>query len=131
MKKLSTLVIAGMFSVGTAAFAQDDVNFDELDQDSDGQLSRTEVAQNGDLAANFSRLDADGDGYLSQDETRNASLETEGDEYRAVSEEDEFDSQSQDVEEVSVEAEEVSVEKEDNADTDAESETESEEDDWQ
>lgn len=126
MEKLSTLLIAGMFSFGTAAFAQDDVNFEELDQDGDGQLSRTEVAQNGDLAANFSRLDADGDGYLAREEAQTASMKNEGDEYRAVSEEDEFDnhsdSQSQDVQEISADTE-------DNADTAAE--TESEEGDWQ
>lgn len=130
MKKISTLFIAGLFSMGTAAFAQDDVNFDELDQDSDGQLSRTEVAQNGDLAANFSRLDADGDGYLSQDEAQNASLESEGEEYRAVTDEgDEMGAQSEDFEEVSVETDTTDVDAK--AETDVEAEAETEEDDWQ
>lgn len=131
MKKLSTLFIAGMFSLGTAAFAQDDVNFEELDQDGDGQLSRTEVAQNGDLAANFSRLDADGDGYLGPDEAQTASLENEGDEYRSVSEEGEMGAESDEFEEVSVETDETDVDARAESDVDAEAEAETEEDDWQ
>ncbi|MBW3567038.1 MAG: EF-hand domain-containing protein [Proteobacteria bacterium] len=76
MKKLMMLVLAGLFSAGMAfANEGDKVNFDELDQDGDGQLSRTEVAQDSELAAQFSTLDADGDGYLAQTEVKDASME--------------------------------------------------------
>src|SRR5690606_12346452 len=82
MKKLSMVILAGMFSAG-AAYAQD-INFDEMDQDGDGQLSRTEVAQDGNLAANFSRMDADGDGYLS----RNEAESSQSQEFQQASEQD-------------------------------------------
>lgn len=73
MKKLMMLMLAALFSAG-AAFAED-VDFDALDQDGDGQLSRTEVAQDSTLAANFSRMDTNGDGYLSEDEVNTGSMD--------------------------------------------------------
>ncbi len=74
MKKLLMLILAGLFSAGVAVANEGDkVNFDQLDQDGDSQLSRTEVAQDSNLAAQFSTLDANGDGYLDQDEAKTAS----------------------------------------------------------
>lgn len=76
MKKLMMLVLAGLFSTGVAvAGGGDKVDFSKLDQDGDGQLSRTEVAQNAELAAQFSTIDADGDGYLAQDEVQGAEVQ--------------------------------------------------------
>lgn len=78
MKRLITLIIAGMFSMGLAVAGGGDkekVNFSELDKDGDGQLSRTEVAQNSELAAQFSTIDADGDGYIAETEMQEASME--------------------------------------------------------
>lgn len=77
MKRLITLIIAGMFSMGLAVAGGDKekVNFSELDKDGDGQLSRTEVAQNSELAAQFSTIDADGDGYVAEEELQNAEFE--------------------------------------------------------
>lgn len=76
MKKLLMLVLAGVFSTGVAVAGGDDkVDFSKLDQDGDGQLSRTEVAQNAELAAQFSTIDADGDGYLAQDEVQGADVQ--------------------------------------------------------
>ena len=77
MKRLITLFIAGIFSMGLAVAGGDkeEVNFSELDKDGDGQLSRTEVAQNSELAAQFSTIDADGDGYIAETEMQEASLE--------------------------------------------------------
>lgn len=72
MKKLMMLILAGLFSAGAAFANEGDVDFDKLDQDGDGQLSRTEVAQNAELAAQFSTIDANGDGYLDQDEAQGA-----------------------------------------------------------
>ncbi|HEX7046145.1 MAG TPA: hypothetical protein VF275_01055 [Gammaproteobacteria bacterium] len=73
MKKLMMLFLAGLFSAGVAVANEGDkVNFDQLDQDGDGQLSRTEVAQNAELAAQFSTIDANGDGYLDQNEAKSA-----------------------------------------------------------
>ena len=77
MKKLMMLVLAAVFSAG-AAYAGGDkekVDFSNLDQDGDGQLSRTEVAQNAELAAQFSTIDANGDGYLAEDEVSNADVQ--------------------------------------------------------
>lgn len=77
MKKLLMLILAAIFSTGLALAGgdKDTVNFSELDKDGDGQLSRTEVAQNSELAAQFSTIDADGDGYLAENEVDDASLE--------------------------------------------------------
>lgn len=91
MKKLMMLILAGLFSAGMAVANEGDkVNFDELDQDGDGQLSRTEVAQDSELAAQFSTLDADGDGYLAQTEVKeDASMEDASAEDEPVEEEGE------------------------------------------
>lgn len=83
MKKLLMLFIAGLFSAGVAVANDDQVSFDKLDQDGDGQLSRTEVAQDANLAAQFSTLDADGDGYLNQDEAKETSSTEEEDDMGA------------------------------------------------
>lgn len=72
MKKLLMLILAGLFSAGVAV-ANEDVNFEQLDQDGDSQLSRTEVSQDSELAAQFSTLDANGDGYLDKDEAKSSS----------------------------------------------------------
>lgn len=77
MKYLMTLIIAGLFAAGAAMANEGDVDFSKLDTDGDGQLSRTEVAQDSELAAQFSTLDADGDGYLAETEVTAASLEME------------------------------------------------------
>ena len=70
MNKLLTLILAGMFATGVAIANEDKYEFSKLDKDGDGQLSRTEVAQNSELAAQFSTLDADGDGYLAETEVK-------------------------------------------------------------
>lgn len=77
MKRLITLILAAMFSMGLAVAGGDKekVNFSELDKDGDGQLSRTEVAQNSELAAQFSTIDADGDGYIAEQEMQEAEFE--------------------------------------------------------
>ncbi|HEX6928589.1 MAG TPA: hypothetical protein VF267_05035 [Gammaproteobacteria bacterium] len=72
MKKLIMLFLAGLFSAGAAIANEGNVDFDKLDQDGDGQLSRTEVAQDAELAAQFSTIDANGDGYLDQTEAQSA-----------------------------------------------------------
>ena len=91
MKKLMMLVLAGLFSAGVAVAGGDDekVNFSKLDKDGDGQLSRTEVAQNAELAAQFSTIDANGDGYLAEDEVGNADVQE-------ISQEKDQDEQSDD-----------------------------------
>ena len=94
MKKLMMLVLAGLFSAGAAFAGGDDekVDFSKLDQDGDGQLSRTEVAQNAELAAQFSTIDANGDGYLAEDEVSNADVQ----EISQEGEEQEDDSMGED-----------------------------------
>ncbi|HEX6928488.1 MAG TPA: hypothetical protein VF267_04520 [Gammaproteobacteria bacterium] len=96
MKKLLMLTLAGLFSAG-AAVANEGVDFDKLDADGDGQLSRTEVAQNSELAAQFSTVDANGDGYLSQTETQEVSLQqTAAEEDQSMSQEEEDQSSGED-----------------------------------
>lgn len=95
MKRFAAPVLASLFALGVA-FADEDVNFEALDQDGDGQLSRTDVAQDPYLAANFSRFDADGDGYLSQAEVEDAYMQRD---YQEASDEaaaDEFDAAAED-----------------------------------
>lgn len=87
MKKLMMLVLAGMFSAGAAIANEDKLDFSELDKDGDGQLSRTEVAQNAELAAQFSTIDADGDGYLSETEAESAQM-NQGEDYQEAAEEE-------------------------------------------
>lgn len=87
MKKLLMLVLAGLFSAGVAVANEGDkADFSSLDQDGDGQLSRTEVAQDSNLAAQFSTLDANGDGYLAEDEAMNASYEGQSEEDQSMGE---------------------------------------------
>lgn len=92
MRKLIMLVLAGIFSAGVAVAGGDKekINFSELDKDGDGQLSRTEVAQNSELAAQFSTIDADGDGYIAESEMQEASFED------ASAEDDQDDSSGED-----------------------------------
>lgn len=51
-----------------AATTGDD--FDTLDADHDGRLSRTEAGASHDVSGRFKTLDADGDGYVSNSEYR-------------------------------------------------------------
>lgn len=84
MKKLIMLFVAGLFTAG-AAVANEGVDFNKLDQDGDGQLSRTEVAQDAELAAQFSTIDANGDGYLDETEAQSAP-KSEGEEDQGMGE---------------------------------------------
>lgn len=140
MRKLIAPIVAGLFVIG-AAHAEEDVNFEELDQDGDGQLSRTDVAQDPYLAANFTRLDSDGDGYLNQEELDGADMEGE---YREAASEDDFysedvdsdaEAQSEDFDRVATEDEYESedyesVSVEDDAEAEDELEEEDDDGDW-
>lgn len=104
MKTLLPVLLAVAFS--GAAFADDDKQerIAQLDQDQDGQLSRTEVATNEELSARFDELDADGDGRLSEDEIDSGPID-DFDEIGDDPLEDDASLEGEDYEEISDEAE--------------------------
>ena len=65
-RKLS-LAAALALATGTA-YAADVPNFNQMDKDNDGSLTRSEAAGNPKLADQFSQVDDDGDGRLSRGE---------------------------------------------------------------
>jgi Ca2+-binding EF-hand superfamily protein len=62
-------VSAGLLGMGKPAFS-------DLDQNSDGQLTREEAAADSELANNFDVIDQDGNGYITSAEY-NASVEND------------------------------------------------------
>jgi len=68
MPLLLRFVSAILFAAVTTA-AVENSSFREFDRDRDGRLSRWEVAQ---VPLDFDRLDGDGNGYLSRNEMRRA-----------------------------------------------------------
>jgi Ca2+-binding EF-hand superfamily protein len=63
-------VIIRSFEPATALSSDYSIDFDALDADGDGFISRSEAAANERLAEEFRGVDADGDGRLSREELR-------------------------------------------------------------
>ena len=70
------LAILGLFAAGAAAPAQS-ADFDSLDRNGDGYLSRAEIAAVPDIARRFTQFDADKDRRLSRSEYAAAHEENE------------------------------------------------------
>lgn len=65
----SKLSLAAALALATgAAYAADVPNFNQMDKDNDGSLTRSEAAGNPKLADQFQQVDDDGDGRLSRGE---------------------------------------------------------------
>ena len=71
MKKITSLVIAGLFSIAAgSAFAAEVPTFDAADADGNGAVDQAEFAKAKEAGAEqpFAELDKDGNGSLSKEE---------------------------------------------------------------
>lgn len=68
--RLTSLILSSLFVTGVAVAGS--VDFDKLDQDGNGALTRAEAAANPAVLAKFDDADANGDGELSKKEVKDA-----------------------------------------------------------
>lgn len=68
--RLTSLILGSLFVTGVAVAGS--VDFDKLDQDGDGALTRAEAAANPAVLSKFDEADANGDGKLSKKEVKDA-----------------------------------------------------------